>query len=249
MRAAQGLWQGGPGRRLSDLARAVELNKTTAFRLLSALESTGLVERTPDGDAYRLGAEVTRLGEPGAGQPGAAGGGAAHAAGPGGRHPRDHHPGGAGRRRGADPRRGGGQPRHRGDALAGHALAGPRHLDRQGAAGGAADRELQRRTRAPAGLVHAADHRDPAALRRELLRVRERGYATSVEELEPGFVAVGAPVRAADGTVIAAVSVGGPRSRFSPAGGGAHRPRAARRPPTRISARCAPDPAAEEGHR
>ena len=53
--------QGGPGRRLSDLARAVDLNKTTAFRLLSALESAGLVERTPDGEAYQIGAELTRL--------------------------------------------------------------------------------------------------------------------------------------------------------------------------------------------
>ena len=36
---------------------------------------------------------------------------------------------------------------------------------------------------------------DPQALRRELARVRERGYAVATEELEPGFVAVGAPVR------------------------------------------------------
>ena len=36
-----------------------------------------------------------------------------------------------------------------------------------------------------------------AALRRELERVRERGYATGIEELEPGFMAVGAPVRSA----------------------------------------------------
>ena len=53
--------QGGPGRRLAELARAVELNKTTAFRLLSALESSGLVERTPDGEAYQIGSELTRL--------------------------------------------------------------------------------------------------------------------------------------------------------------------------------------------
>ena len=51
----------GPGRRLTDLARAAELNKTTAFRLLSALESAGLVERTAEGDTYQIGAELTRL--------------------------------------------------------------------------------------------------------------------------------------------------------------------------------------------
>ena len=56
---------------------------------------------------------------------------------------------------------------------------------------------------------------DPAALARELARVRRRGYAVSAEELEPGFVAVGAPVHAADGTVVAAISVGGPKTRLT----------------------------------
>ena len=56
---------------------------------------------------------------------------------------------------------------------------------------------------------------DPAALARELARVRRRGYAVSAEELEPGFVAVGAPVHAADGTVVAAIGVGGPKTRLT----------------------------------
>src|SRR5262249_27703602 len=58
---------------------------------------------------------------------------------------------------------------------------------------------------------------DPQALARELFRVRARGYATNVEELEPGFVAVAAPVRSAAGTVVAAIGVGGPKSRLGPA--------------------------------
>jgi DNA-binding IclR family transcriptional regulator len=57
---------------------------------------------------------------------------------------------------------------------------------------------------------------DRAALDRDLARVRERGYALSQEELEPGFVAVGAPVYSADGRVAAAISVGGPRVRLNP---------------------------------
>src|SRR5260370_39338086 len=44
----------GPESRLSDLARQVGLNKTTVFRLLSALESAEMIERTPSGSAYRL---------------------------------------------------------------------------------------------------------------------------------------------------------------------------------------------------
>src|SRR5262249_45582522 len=55
---------------------------------------------------------------------------------------------------------------------------------------------------------------DPQLLLRELVRVRMRGYATNVEELEPGFVAVGAPVRSAAGTVVAAIGVSGPKSRL-----------------------------------
>jgi DNA-binding IclR family transcriptional regulator len=58
---------------------------------------------------------------------------------------------------------------------------------------------------------------EAAALRRELARVRARGHAIALEELEPGFVAVGAPVHGADGAVVAAISVGGPRTRLVPA--------------------------------
>jgi DNA-binding IclR family transcriptional regulator len=56
-----------------------------------------------------------------------------------------------------------------------------------------------------------------AALQRELAAVRARGYATTVEELEPGLAAVSAPVRQADtGSVVAALSVSGPTIRLTP---------------------------------
>jgi IclR family transcriptional regulator, acetate operon repressor len=55
---------------------------------------------------------------------------------------------------------------------------------------------------------------DPVALERELARVRERGYATSVEELEPGLLAVAAGVRERSGAVIAAVAISGPSIRL-----------------------------------
>lgn len=42
---------------------------------------------------------------------------------------------------------------------------------------------------------------------------RARGYATAVEELEPGLWAVAAPVRDATGAVVAALSVSGPTVR------------------------------------
>jgi IclR family transcriptional regulator, acetate operon repressor len=57
------------------------------------------------------------------------------------------------------------------------------------------------------------------ALAAELAAVRERGYAVTIEELEPGLVAVAAPVFAAGadqhGAVVAALSVSGPASRLT----------------------------------
>jgi DNA-binding IclR family transcriptional regulator len=55
---------------------------------------------------------------------------------------------------------------------------------------------------------------DPKALARELDLVRARGYATAVDELEPGLWAVAAPVRDATGFVVAALSVSGPTVRL-----------------------------------
>ncbi|MFD8523896.1 IclR family transcriptional regulator [Streptomyces capillispiralis] len=55
-----------------------------------------------------------------------------------------------------------------------------------------------------------------SVLRGELETAIERGYAATLEELELGLAAVAAPVRAHDGTVIAALSVSGPVYRLNP---------------------------------
>src|SRR6185503_19675793 len=47
---------------LTALARTAELNKTTAFRMLTALESAGLVVKDHETDSYRLGPEAIALG-------------------------------------------------------------------------------------------------------------------------------------------------------------------------------------------
>ncbi|WP_370615525.1 IclR family transcriptional regulator [Mumia sp. Pv 4-285] len=52
-------------------------------------------------------------------------------------------------------------------------------------------------------------------LREELARVRERGYAVAVDELEDGLTAVAAPVRNAHGDVVASISVSGPSFRLT----------------------------------
>jgi IclR family transcriptional regulator, acetate operon repressor len=55
------------------------------------------------------------------------------------------------------------------------------------------------------------------ALNEELREVRRRGYAITDEELEPGLVAVAAPVYRDGGVVVAALSVSAPASRLTPA--------------------------------
>src|SRR5262245_60854551 len=47
---------------LTELSRAVGLNKTTTYRLLAALEHEGLVAQDARGGAYHLGPEAIALG-------------------------------------------------------------------------------------------------------------------------------------------------------------------------------------------
>ncbi len=54
-----------------------------------------------------------------------------------------------------------------------------------------------------------------AKLREELAQVREQGYAVAVDELEEGLTAIAAPVRNAHGDVVASMSVSGPTFRLT----------------------------------
>jgi DNA-binding IclR family transcriptional regulator len=47
-----------------------------------------------------------------------------------------------------------------------------------------------------------------------LAKVRQRGYATAVDELEAGLTAIAAPVRNAEGRVVASISASGPSFRI-----------------------------------
>lgn len=55
---------------------------------------------------------------------------------------------------------------------------------------------------------------DPRVLRTELATVREEGFAVAVDELEDGLTAVAAPVRNAHGELAASVSLSGPTFRL-----------------------------------
>ena len=57
---------------------------------------------------------------------------------------------------------------------------------------------------------------DPASLIDHTRKIRDHGYGYTVEELEVGLNAVGSPIRRADGEVVGTVSVSGPAFRLPP---------------------------------
>jgi DNA-binding IclR family transcriptional regulator len=57
---------------------------------------------------------------------------------------------------------------------------------------------------------------DPASLKDEGKEIQDEGYAFTIEELERGLNAVGAPIRCAEGAIVGAVSVSGPAFRLTP---------------------------------
>jgi IclR family transcriptional regulator, acetate operon repressor len=205
-----------PVLRLPDLAEQVGLNKTTAYRLLTALETEGLVERLTGARGYRLGPELLALGSRALG---ACGLRAASRA--------ELQALAFSTRETATLEVLVGRDVLILDEAIGDYVVGsmpslgtrwPAHTTSTGKVllaslpPAALDDLLATPLAAPTPRSLA----DPAALRRELARVRERGWALASEELEVGFVALGAPVRGAGGEVLAAVSVGGPKSRLNP---------------------------------
>jgi IclR family acetate operon transcriptional repressor len=200
---------------LADLVRSVGLNKTTAYRLLTALEAEGLVERGA-GDGYRLGPELVALG------------GRALGAADLREAAREELTALAKKTRETAHLevRVGAETLILDEVMGSHRVGTtpslgtrwPAHATSTGkvllAALGASD--LDAVLLAPLPALTPRTITGKAALRRELRRVRERGYATGIEELEPGFMAVAVPVHARDGQVVAAVGIDGPRVRLDP---------------------------------
>ncbi len=199
---------------LAELAAETGLNRTTTFRLLTALESEGLVTRSPVNGAYRLGPEIIALG---------------------GLALRSND------LRSASLAELQQLAQQTGEAATLEVLAGSdvlileevpsirlvsssqsvgtRHPAYATSTGKVLLSDLEpeaRRALLPARLVRVTENTitSLAALERELEQVRARGYAVAVEELEPAYVAVSAPVRNHDGRVVAAVCIGGPASRL-----------------------------------
>jgi DNA-binding IclR family transcriptional regulator len=202
---------------LAELAQEVGLNKTTAYRLLTALESEGMVARRPSTETYILGPEIVVLG---------------------GRALRNND-----LRSLAKPEleqmaaissetatleiMSGDDHVLIIDEVVGNHLVGslqslgtrwPMYATSTGIAMLAylpkerVDAVLKR----PLPALTPKTITDTAVLRRELACIRERGYSFVEEWLEEGLIVVGAPLFNHDDQVIAAISLGAPAIRFTP---------------------------------
>lgn len=208
---------------LSEIARAARLNKTTAYRLLTALEAEGMVARTSEGEAWRLGAGAIALGALAL---------------------RANDLVSVARPELESLVRKTGETATLEvllgdeililDGVEGPSLVGasteigtrwPAHATSTGKVLLADRRAHGKAARGRNGAPRGARRRlrqftprtitNPARLDRELSQAIDQGWAMAVEELEEGYVAVGAPVRDHDGRAVAAISVGGPAPRLA----------------------------------
>jgi DNA-binding IclR family transcriptional regulator len=213
-----------PAPGLSELSIELGLHKTTLFRMLGALERTGFVERDAVQHGYRLGPTLLRLG--------------AHAKRSTGLHE-------AARPILTELAATTGETTSLEvlvgddvlilDEVHGHFLIGsrsevgtrwPAHATSTGKvllAAARFDVGSEDRTTAhasPGRLARFTPNTitSRAALDRELTKVWNTGHAIARGELEPGVLAIGAPVRNADGKAVAAISIAGPVARLEAAG-------------------------------
>ncbi len=201
---------------LTELSEAVGLNKTTTFRLLTALESEGMVARNPQTDTYQLGTAVITLGgyalrtndlrticQPEL---------KALAA--------------AAQETAALELLTGAETLILDEIMGDRVMSGGQAIGTRWAAhttstGKAMLSHLspaELREILPAPLPAATPHTitEWDALIADLKNTQERGYAVANQELEVGLAAVGAPLFNYDGEVVAAISLAGPNSRVTP---------------------------------
>jgi IclR family transcriptional regulator, acetate operon repressor len=205
---------------LADLSESVGMNKTTVYRMLTALEAEGLVQRTPNRDGYTLGPDLIVLGSVAL-------------------QSNDLRTVSQPELRALAEETGETAvleiPSH-GEVLIIEEVMGPgmvrmqaevgtrwpMHATSTGKAILAAAEEVHGNGAFKAlGLPEKLERLTPRtlvdrkALREDLAVTRERGYATAVEEIQLGYAAVSAPVRDREGNPVAAVGIGGPTSRVT----------------------------------
>ena len=199
---------------LTELAHEAGLNKTTTFRLLSALESEGMVARSETGECYVLGPEIVVLG---------------------GRALRANNLRRVGRQRLEALAAITGETASL-EVLAGsemliidevmgeHLVSGVRSIGTRWPVHGASTGlalfahwpEDEREAFLQKGLapITSKTITDPDELRDLLCEIAGQGYAVADEMLELGLIAIGAPLFNYDGRVVAAISIFGPKIRF-----------------------------------
>lgn len=200
---------------VSELASAIGVHKSTAFRLLGALEARELVEQTSERGKYRLAFGLVRLARrvnvqleltdearPVADKLAADLGESVNLA-----VLREHYAVNVVQSRGQA-------------SVVSHNWTGqltPLHATSSGKVLLAHLDPSERAVLIGRGLDTFTTHTrvDPAALEEELSGVVQRGCATTFGELEIGLNAVAVPVRGEDGGVVAALSVSGPAYRLS----------------------------------
>ncbi len=197
---------------LTDLAAATGIPKSTASRLISALERRGLVEQDGQRGRLRPGPAILRVAErsmlernvvelarPSLDTLAEASGETINLAVPA-RHGVEHVA----------------QVDSRHFLGTGQWLG--RSVDYHSTAVGKVFMAFGRATMPAQPLVrHApATITDPRRLRSELEVIRRTDFATAVDELESGLAAMAAPVRGARGDVVAALSITGPTVRMTP---------------------------------
>jgi DNA-binding IclR family transcriptional regulator len=202
---------------LGDLSRETGLNKTTAFRLLSALESEGMVARNDTGDCYVLGPEILVLG---------------------GRALRANSLRQVSRA-GLEALAASTGETASLEILSGtemmiidevmgeHLVSGVRSIGTRWPAHGAstglallafgAQETREAFLQKPLTPITAKTIIDPKILRPLLAQFAEQGYAVADEILELGLIAIGAPLYNYDGRIVAAISIFGPKSRLTQA--------------------------------
>jgi len=206
---------------LSDVSRTLALTKPTALRLLGALEREGMVQRARQNGLYRLGATMIQLGalaQRSIDLPTSARAELEQLAARTGETASLEMLAGT-EILVLDEVRG----PSRGSASEFVGARWPAHAAATGkvllAAARAEEGDAWRQfLAATQGRLPRYTERTITRLARfgqELAAVLEQGYGTAIEELEPGYVAIGAPVRNHAGRVVAAICLGGPSTRLS----------------------------------
>ncbi len=200
---------------LTDLAKTLELNRTTTYRLLTALESAELVTRDSDSERYRLGSgiivlagralranPVRSLSKPELEQLAAVTGETATLEILSGQDMLIIE-------------------EIFGDRLMKSALSiGTRWPVSATSTGNAVmaclpASELEALLQEPLPQLTPKTISSPETLRQSLAHIRVEGYAVMSEALELGYIAIGAPICNFDGYPIAAISLGGPTVRLT----------------------------------